>query len=125
MVSMTEIERAASDGRRTPLFFWMHLNHEEFTRVLAKVGRPNWAALSRIFADAELLPKAADARAEKMNGEVARQTWRRVRIVLGQEKRDASSPKSAAQPRDGFSPVAANPMDALYRDDDFAELDKI
>lgn len=71
-VSVDALKDAAL-SRADPLYRWMFVNHEVFRQVVTEAVRPNWRALTELFA-AEGLTRA--------DPEAVRQTWWRVRKTL-------------------------------------------
>lgn len=111
---MKDVEQAAADDRRSPLFLWMYRHHEEFAEKLRLAGRPNWGSLARIFMASGVMP-------EDQKPETARRTWLGVRRVLERESQEARRrQQSAAKPRDEISPSAP-----IEPEDDFSDIEGI
>lgn len=116
---LRDLEVAAATDRRSPLFLWLHRHHDEFAAVVRRVGRPNWGELAAKFAEMGLTDKAGNG----PTSEGARQTWVKVRKLLGRETAAGHRlNQSAAQPRDEFSPRQDEPPMA---DDDFSDIERI
>jgi hypothetical protein len=77
-ISLDQLRKAASSGRRSTLYHWMRENHARISEALADAGRPNWEALAETFAKAGL----TDRSNRPPTAAAARQTWHKVRTAL-------------------------------------------
>lgn len=115
-----ELERAAATGRRSMLFLWMYRHHEEFTALIKRAGRPNWAELAAKFGEMG----QTDRLGNTPQPEGARQTWVKVRKLLEREARESlRNPQSAAQPRDEFFPESGQ-AEGFVADNEFDDIER-
>ena len=91
-ISLDQLRKAASSGRRSTLYHWMRENHARISEALADAGRPNWAALAETFAKAGL----TDRSNQPPTAAIARQTWHKVCSVLVKQQTAAPTNRPRA-----------------------------
>lgn len=112
----TRLEKAARDGllsRRSKLYHWMATHHDEFTAILKRIGRPNWAKLAALFGEMNL----TNADGGLPSADLCKQTWHRVRKAqkarpIPQIQRTPDAPRS---PSAGFEHDPNTPEDDIRR----------
>jgi len=91
-ISLDQLRKAASSGRRSTLYYWMRAHHARISEALADAGRPNWEALAETFAKAGL----TDRRNEPPTAAITRQTWHKVCAVLAKQQTAAATNRPPA-----------------------------
>jgi len=106
-IPLSRLERAATLGRRSPLFIYMLEPFDELDGVFETAGRPNWKALAVEFDRAGL----KDIKGRPPSDSVARNTWIKVRALVARRAASAGNrPIAKVGPRPAATPPEPPPV---------------